>query len=266
MQLIDYLLASGMAPDERSARGIIMRGDALVNERPQSSPHFEIEEGDAVRVRGEVSHSVTRGQLKIAPVMERIGFEVNGRICLDLGVSTGGFTQALLERGAARVYAVDVAYGITAVELRSDPRVVLLERTNARELTPAHVPEAVARVVGDLSFISWSSVVPAIVPLLAPQAELLLLVKPQFELAAQGRSAELAAGIASSALQWRDSLLALFETWQRHQLTALAIVPAALRGARGNQEFFAYLRYADAGVSLEQYTNMVDAAIEECAP
>ncbi len=128
-------------------------------------------------------------------MLERLELDCAGKVCLDLGVSTGGFTQVLLERGAARVYAVDVGYGITAMEIRNDPRVVLLERTNARLLTPRQVPEPVEVVVGDLSFISWAAVLPAIVAAAGSAGGA----------AAAGQTAVRACGAGSGALarRWR---------------------------------------------------------------
>jgi 23S rRNA (cytidine1920-2'-O)/16S rRNA (cytidine1409-2'-O)-methyltransferase len=134
MRLLDHLLAQGLAPDERSARGLVMRGDVLVDNRPVTSPAADIDETSIIRLRTEAHTDVSRGAAKLRPVIERTGFSCAGHVALDLGAATGGFTQVLLEQGATRVYAVDVAYGALAHELRQDPRVVVLERTNARNL------------------------------------------------------------------------------------------------------------------------------------
>ena len=264
MKLLEYLLHNNCAADERTARGLIMRGDVLVADRPVTSPHAEVPEGAVVRLRiGAGSQDVSRGALKLRPALERTGFSATGRIALDLGVSTGGFTQVLLEQGAQRVYAVDVAYGTIAVELRNDPRVVLLERTNARGLTRKHLPEPPERVVGDLSFISWGAVLPAVVPLLAPGAELLLLVKPQFELAAKGRNDELRDGVVRSSQVVADCLIGLYNTWTGQGLNPRQVVPAGVRGAKGNQEFFAFLVLETPAATDEQYSAMVHGTIGE---
>jgi len=263
MKLLSYLLDSNLAPDERSARGLIMRGDVLINEQPVTSPAAEIKPEDVVRLRrGSSDTDVSRGAQKLRPVWERVKFDCLGHISLDLGVGTGGFTQVLLEQGARRVYAVDVAYGTIALQLRNDPRVVLLERTNARELTRELVPEVITRVVGDLSFISWTAVLPAVIPLTDADAELLLLVKPQFELAAAGRGAELRDGIVEDLKAARSCLENLYNTWCGHGLAPLAVVPAALRGAKGNQEYFVHLKRSDV-ISLPEYQDLVEAALAE---
>ncbi|MBN2082254.1 hypothetical protein JW859_08605 [bacterium] len=263
MLLRDYLLANNLAPDERTARGLIMRGDVLVDDRPVTSPAFTVPEGSAVRIRGGADNAdVSRGAGKLRPVAARLGFACAGLVALDLGVATGGFTQVLLELGAARVYAVDVAYGTVALCIREDPRVVLLERTNARQLTAELVREPVARVVGDLSFISWRAVLPAVHPLLAAAAELLLLVKPQFELAAAGRDDCLEQGIVADPRAERECLAGLYNVWVEHGLAPCAVVPAALRGAKGNQEYFVYLRRGQAAGEAD-YLRLVDGALKE---
>lgn len=264
MKLIDYLLEHNLAADARTARGLIMRGDVLVNDRPQTSEHSSVPAGVVVRLRsGANSTDVSRGVLKLRPVVERLGFDCQGLIALDLGVSTGGFTQVLLELGAGRVYAVDVAYGTIDLRLRDDARVVLLERTNARELSKAQVPEPVARVVGDLSFISWAAVLPAVIPLLAPAAELLLLIKPQFELAAQGRGDLLDGGVVRDAATVTNCLASLYNTWQERGLEPQAVVPAGVRGAKGNQEYFTHLVAGRTAGGRAAYTAQVLQAVAE---
>lgn len=263
MKLLEYLLAQGLAPDERTARGLIMRGDVLVADRPVLSPHHVVKTGQPVRLRASAGDDVSRGALKLRPVAERAGFDCAGRICLDLGVATGGFTQVLLERGAARVYAVDVAYGTVALSIRNDSRVVLLERTNARFLNQRLVPEAIERTVGDLSFIGWSAVLPAVRPLLAPGAELLLLVKPQFELAAAGGEAALVGGVAVDSVMIGSCLRNLYNTWVNHDLSPRAVFPAAIKGAKGNQEYFVHLEAGGTPAARASYEQMLKTAQEE---
>jgi len=263
MLLLDYLLATNLAPDERTARGLIMRGDVLVDDRPVTSPAFAVRDGAGVRLRGGAnSTDVSRGAGKLRPVAARAGFNCAGLVALDLGVATGGFTQVLLELDARRVYAVDVAYGTVALSIREDPRVVLLERTNARQLTTELIPEPVERVVGDLSFISWHAVLPAVRPLLAEQAELLLLVKPQFELAAAGREDCLEQGIVADPRAGRECLAGLYNGWVEHGFAPRAVIPAALRGAKGNQEYFVYLKTGRAANEAD-YLRLVDNALKE---
>ncbi len=269
MQLLEYLL-EGIVSDERTARGLLLAGRVLVNDKVQTSPHFELPADAAVRVKGRIDQPVSRGADKLRPVLEASGIEVSSKVCIDLGASTGGFSQVMLEAGAARVYAVDVGYGLIAEPLRRDPRIVLLERTNARLLSAEQVPDPIEVAVGDLSFISWRAVLPATAALLAPGAELLLLVKPQFELAALGRGAELQGGLVAGAELAQEALLGLYNVWVQHSLQPRAVYPAAIRGASGNQEYFVQLKLvtaADAtadptGVTGESaYLSAVEAAI-----
>jgi 23S rRNA (cytidine1920-2'-O)/16S rRNA (cytidine1409-2'-O)-methyltransferase len=265
MRLLDALLERGLAPDERTARGLILSGRVLVDDRPVTSEHAEVQAEQALRVKGDTSGDLSRGARKLRPAIQRAGFEVAGMICLDLGVSTGGFTQVLLENCAAKVYAVDVSYGVTASEIRIDPRVVLLERTNARELAHEHVPEPVQRVVGDLSFISWAAVLPAIVPLLAEGARLLLLVKPQFEIPAELRDEALHGGVVSDPRYWIEALYSLSGTWVANGLQVADVFPSELPGAKGNREFFVLLQLG-AMAQPQHYEQMVERAVEEATP
>jgi 23S rRNA (cytidine1920-2'-O)/16S rRNA (cytidine1409-2'-O)-methyltransferase len=261
MRLCDYLIASGLAQDEREARGLAMRGSVLINDQPVTSPLFEVTQQMRVRLRHALSADISKGAAKLRPVAESLGLNCAGRVCLDLGVSTGGFTQVLLERGAARIYAVDVGYGITALEIRNDSRVVLLERTNVRELTSAQVPEPVAVVVGDLSFISWAAVLPSVIPLLADQAVAVLLVKPQFELAARGQGRLLDHGVLRDPAIARGCINELYNVWVGHGLKPEAVVPAAATGAKGNQEYFVRLTAGGEMTDQAAYEAMVSAAL-----
>ena len=260
LNLLDYLLEHGLAPDERTARGLIMRGDVLVDEEPRTSPACSPAADCSIRIRGRVERPVSRGYDKLAPVADRLDLGLAGCNALDLGVSTGGFSQYLLDREVARLYAVDVAYGVVADSVRNDPRVVLLERTNARELNAELIPDALDFVTGDLSFIGWGAVIPAVMPLLAAQARLLLLVKPQFELAARGKGTELADGIVASRELRRHALELLWDTWHNVGLRPRAVLPSALKGQKGNQEYFVLLENHGADCTHEEYLNMASQA------
>jgi len=262
MKLLDALLERGLAADERTARGLILSGRVLVDDAPVSSEHADVQSEQALRVKGDTSGDLSRGARKLRPAIARAQFDVSDTVCLDLGVSTGGFTQVLLENGAAKVYAVDVSYGVTAHEIRTDPRVVLLERTNARELAHEHVPEQVARVVGDLSFISWAAVLPAIVPLLADAARLLLLVKPQFEIPAELRDEALHGGVVSDPRYWVEALYSLSGAWVTNGLAVCDVFPSELPGAKGNREFFVLLQLGSMA-QPQQYEQMVERAVAE---
>jgi 23S rRNA (cytidine1920-2'-O)/16S rRNA (cytidine1409-2'-O)-methyltransferase len=265
MNLLEYLQRSGIPAEERALRGIIMRGDVLINDQPVTSPAAQIPPGATIRIRGAVQRPVSRGYDKLKAPLERSAINVRERVCADLGASTGGFTQCLVEAGARLVYAVDVGYGLLAPELRNNPHVVVLERTNARLLSAAEIGEPLDLVVGDLSFISWRAVVPAIVDLLDPKAELFLLIKPQFELAAAGKLDPAGRGIVRRAEDMEACLESLYDLWSGCDLNSVAVYPAGLRGAQGNQEFFIHLRRNQRKVSLEEYEQQSRRAVAEVA-
>lgn len=173
------LVRRGICPTREKARGEILAGNVLVDDTVADKPGAKVRPEQAIRLRAEPLKYVSRGGLKLEAALERWPVDPAGRVCVDLGASTGGFTDCLLQRGAARVYAIDVGYGQLAWKLRQDPRVVVMERTNARHLEG--LPEPAELLVGDLSFISLRLVLPAARRLVAPGADALLLVKPQFE-------------------------------------------------------------------------------------
>jgi 23S rRNA (cytidine1920-2'-O)/16S rRNA (cytidine1409-2'-O)-methyltransferase len=173
------LVRRGLAETRHRAQQLLAAGEVLVDEVPCDKPATRVRPEQGVRVRTGTLRYVSRGGLKLEAALERWPVSVEGQACADLGASTGGFTDCLLQRGAARVYAIDVGYGQLAWKLRQDPRVVVMERTNARHLDA--LPEPATRIVGDLSFISLRLILPTVRRLLAPGGEAILLVKPQFE-------------------------------------------------------------------------------------
>ena len=179
---LDRLLVDrGLAPSRERAQRLIMAGDVLVDERPVSKPGAVVPGAAVLRLRTAPSPWASRGGEKLAGALDALEVDPGGRVCLDVGASSGGFTDVLLSRGARRVIALDVGYGQLAWALRQDPRVMVLERVNARVLEPAMLPEAPALATVDVSFISLALVLPAVVRVLAPGGEVLALVKPQFE-------------------------------------------------------------------------------------
>ncbi len=171
----------GLAPSRARAQALILAGRVLVNDIPVTKAGTKVADDAAVRLKGGGDSWVSRGALKLLPALDEWGIDPAGRVCLDVGASTGGFTHVLLERGAERVYAVDVGTNQLAWALRSDPRVVSLEKTNARHLTAEQIPEPVSLLVCDVSFISVTLVIPPAAALCTPGADLLVMVKPQFE-------------------------------------------------------------------------------------
>lgn len=181
LRLDAALVARGLAPSLERARVEVLAGNVLVDEQPAGNASDPVRDTQALRLRTLPARYVSRGGLKLEAALDAFAVAVDGRVAADLGASTGGFTDCLLQRGAARVYAIDVGYNQLAWKLRQDPRVVVMERTNARAL--AALPEPVSLVVGDVSFISLALILPTVRRLLAPGGEAVLLVKPQFEVA-----------------------------------------------------------------------------------
>jgi len=178
---LDVLLVErGLAESRHKAQALIMAGQVYMGERRCDKAGLSVEEGAALEVRGRMPY-VSRGGLKLEKAMAEFPIDLAGKTAADIGASTGGFTDCMLQNGAARVYAVDVGYGQLAWSLRNDPRVICLERTNARYLTAEQIPEPLDFASIDVSFISLGLILPALRPLMAPQGQAAVLVKPQFE-------------------------------------------------------------------------------------
>jgi len=215
-----------------------MAGQVLVDDVPVDKPGTRVRDDATLRLRGMASHFVSRGGDKLEGALDDLGIDPRGKLCLDVGASTGGFTDCLLQRGAQRVYAVDVGYGLLDAKLRDDPRVVVRERINARSLEAAQVPEPVELVVADVAFISLRLVVPALA-MVAPRAEWLLLVKPQFEV---GREQVGKGGVVrDDALRAAavESVRGAAEGLGWHEI---ARADSRVAGPKGNREIFLHLR------------------------
>ena len=179
---LDILVTErGLVESREKAKTLIMAGQVYVDGQKADKPGDTFSEDAAVEVRGKGLPYVSRGGLKLEKAMREFGLQLQGRTCMDIGASTGGFTDCMLQNGAQRVYSVDVGYGQLAWSLRTDPRVVNLERTNARYLTRKQVPEEIGFFSVDVSFISLTLILPAVRPLLAEHGQAVCLIKPQFE-------------------------------------------------------------------------------------
>jgi 23S rRNA (cytidine1920-2'-O)/16S rRNA (cytidine1409-2'-O)-methyltransferase len=193
--------------------------------------------------------------LKLAGALDAFAIDPTGRVALDVGASTGGFTQMLLDRGALRVFAVDAGRGQLHEKLRADPRVVVLEQTNARHLQPADVGEPCGLVTMDVSFISVLKILPALPPVLAPDADLVVLVKPQFEV---GKAQVGRGGIVREPALHAQALRDVArEAQASHGYVVRAACPSPLRGAEGNREFFLHLRRDGASLPAEELAALV---------
>ena len=236
MPRLDVLVTrSGLAESRERAQALILAGKVRVAGETIRRPDRAVSEDAAISVESGPDYA-SRGALKLAPALETFGVDPAGRICADIGASTGGFTDVLLRRGASRVYALDVGRGLLHWRLRQDPRVVVIERVNARDLES--FPEPVSLAVVDVSFISLEKVLPAL-RRAAPDADVIALFKPQFEV---GRSEVGKGGIVRDVAAI-DAALARFRTWcAENAYEVLAEARSEVAGAEGNREIFVHLR------------------------
>lgn len=230
----------GLTPSRARAQEAIEAGRVLVAGAPTTKAARLVDPGEALRVLEPPVRFVGRGGEKLAAALTRFGLDVTGRRAVDAGASTGGFTDCLLQRGAAEVVAIDVGYGQLHERLRQDPRVVNLERTNVRHLVADDVGGPVGVVVADLSFISLRTVVPTLVALATPEADLVLLVKPQFE---AGRAeVSRGRGVVREPAVWLGALRAVREALVHAGAAMMGAMVSPLTGAEGNVEFLAHVR------------------------
>lgn len=225
---------AGLAESRERAQALILAGKVRVAGETVRVPSRTVADDAPVAVDAEPGYA-SRGAFKLAPALDRLDVDPSARVCADIGASTGGFTDVLLRRGAARVYAVDVGRGLLHWRLRQDPRVVVIERQNARELES--FPEPIGLVVVDVSFISLEKVLPAI-RRAAPDAEVVALFKPQFEV---GRADVGKGGIVRSEAAV-EAALSRFRAWcEGNGYRIVADAPSELPGAEGNREIFVHL-------------------------
>lgn len=237
------LVARGLVATRSRARDLITRGHVMVDGVTVTKPGLEIVESADVSLSDDADMFVSRGALKLAAALAHFGYQVTGTTALDIGASTGGFTQVLLEAGAQRVYAVDVGRGQLDRSLLEDARVISLEGTDARSLTQAQISEPVGAIVADVSFISLTKALPVPLSFASPRAWLIALVKPQFE---AGREAVGKGGIVRDAAD-RQRAMSLVREWLAAQpgWSVDGVIESPLLGGSGNQEFLIGARKND---------------------
>jgi 23S rRNA (cytidine1920-2'-O)/16S rRNA (cytidine1409-2'-O)-methyltransferase len=235
LRLDQLLVERGLAESRARAQALVMAGLAFSGERRLDKPGMLVADDVPLAVKGPEHPWVSRGGVKLAHALDRFGIEPGGLVCLDVGASTGGFTDVLLSRGASRVYVVDVGRGQLAWKLRADPRVIVLERVNVRDLTPALIPEPIDLIVCDVSFISLTLALPAALTLAAPSATLVALIKPQFE---AGRKQVRKGGIVRDP-EVRREVCERISTWLAAQpdWQVSGLINSPIAGADGNVEF-----------------------------
>jgi 23S rRNA (cytidine1920-2'-O)/16S rRNA (cytidine1409-2'-O)-methyltransferase len=228
------LVLRGLASTREKAQAMILAGSVAVDGRRVDKAGAPVAEDAEVEVAGPPHPYVSRGGVKLAAALDAFGLDPAGRVCLDVGASTGGFTDCLLQRGAARVYAVDVGHGQLDARLRADPRVVVREKVNARALAREDVPEPVRLAAIDVSFISLRLVLPAVAPLVEPGGAIVALVKPQFE---AGRGEVPRGGVVRDEKVRRRVVDEVAAAGRALGLEVSGSIPSPIRGARGNEEF-----------------------------
>ena len=235
MRLDQALVARGLLPTRARARDVILRGEVKVAGQLARKPGKMVGAGDIIELSEGAGRYVSRSALKLAAALDEFSLAVAGQICLDIGASTGGFTQLLLERLAAKVYAVDVGRNQLHDSLRANPRVVSMEQTDARALCRDLIPEPITAIVADVSFISLTQVLGAALPLAADQAWLVALIKPQFEVGRDG----LGKGGIVRDVAAREAAVIKVQDWLGAQAgwQIIGTLPSPISGGAGNLEF-----------------------------
>lgn len=231
------LVELGLAPTRQRAQALILAGKVLVNDSPSTKAGEKVPVEAVIRLRGSDHPYVSRGGVKLAGALDSFSVSPEGRVGLDVGASTGGFTQVLLQRGALRVHAVDVGHSQMDWSLRSDPRVIQHEKVNARELTLDQIGERVGMVVIDVSFISLEKVVPALLPIAQADAEWITLIKPQFEV---GREWVGKGGIVTSTEAIDQAIARITERFESFGLRRVGLIESPITGTDGNREYLAH--------------------------
>jgi 23S rRNA (cytidine1920-2'-O)/16S rRNA (cytidine1409-2'-O)-methyltransferase len=254
---LDVLLVTGgLAESRRVAQKLILAGKVFVGENRADKPGMTVAVDAPIRIREQLPF-VSRGGSKLRAALDAFALDVVGFVCADVGASTGGFTDCLLQRGAARVYAIDVGYGQLDWKLRQDPRVIVMERTNARYLT--FLREPIDLVTIDASFISLRLILPAVMGWLKSDGQVVTLIKPQFE---AGREQVGKGGVVRAAAIHAEVLQRVLAWANEHSLTPLGLIRSPVIGPAGNVEFLARLRHGIAPAQADQ----IEAMIVACSP
>jgi 23S rRNA (cytidine1920-2'-O)/16S rRNA (cytidine1409-2'-O)-methyltransferase len=252
---LDVLLVEqGLTVSRSNAQALVLAGEVRVNSQPASKPGMKIPRDSMIELIARAPY-VSRGGFKLAKALDDFAFDVTELVCADVGASTGGFTDVLLQRGARRVYAIDVGYGQLDWKLRNDDRVVVMERTNARYLE--RLPEQVDFASVDVSFISLKLIIPKVMNWMSAGGQIIALIKPQFEAGPEKvekggviRKEEVHRNVLENIIQWSIS----------HKLYPAGLIPSPIKGAAGNREFLILLN------SQREYLIDIEEAMDRCFP
>ncbi len=237
-RLDQIIVEKGFAQNRSRSRALIMAGKVFVNNRLADKPGITVRENDDILLKGNDIPYVSRGALKLAQAVDSFNINVNNLICMDVGASTGGFTDYLLQNGAEKIFAVDVGYGQFAWKLRQDPRVVVIERTNIRYMPLEIIPVQIDLSVIDVSFISLKIVVPAVLKFMKKKGTIVALIKPQFEV---GKGKVGKGGIVRDNALVENVIQDLTDFFTKTGLICSCAVPSPISGSKGNKEFLVML-------------------------
>lgn len=253
-----YLVENGMVSGRDLAKSLIMEGKVYVNNQKADKAGDQVGEKDKVELRGETLKYVSRGGLKLEKAMSEFSISLQGLVAMDIGASTGGFTDCMLQNGAIKVYSVDVGYGQLAWKLRTDERVVNMERTNIRYVTKETIGEELDFASIDVSFISLKLVLPVACELLKDGGELVALIKPQFE---AGREKVGKKGVVRDPEVHREVIEAVTEFAQNNGLNVLGLEFSPIRGPEGNIEYLMYARKEKLS-EIRSFTDEISALVD----
>lgn len=257
---LDVLVVEkGLADSREKAKALIMAGIVYVNDIKEDKAGSTFEETALIEVRGKTLAYVSRGGLKLEKAMQTFPVSPNGKVCLDIGASTGGFTDCMLQNGAVKVYAIDVGYGQLAWKLRCDERVVCMEKTNIRYVTPEDIPDRALLASIDVSFISLKLVLSVVRDLLGEEGEIIALIKPQFE---AGKEKVGKHGVVRDKAVHREVIENVLAEAKKAELFAAGLTFSPVKGPEGNIEYLVYLKkMADGNDSIE--SSDIQRVVEE---
>ena len=258
---LDVLLVEkGLANSRELAKAYIMAGNVYVDGQKEDKAGTKVAVNADIEVKGSQMKYVSRGGYKLEKAINEFGVQLEGKICLDIGASTGGFTDCMLQNGASKVYAIDVGYGQFAWKLRQDERVVCLEKTNVRYVTHEQVPDEGDFASIDVSFISLTKVLPAVLGVLGPNGQLVCLIKPQFE---AGREKVGKKGVVRDINVHREVIEMIVNYVRAQNLGILALDFSPIKGPEGNIEYLIYLDKSQTGMNEEEVTARLEEVVAE---
>ena len=258
---LDVLLVQqGLANSRELAKAYIMAGNVYVDGQKEDKAGTKVAVTAKLEVKGNQMKYVSRGGYKLEKAMDVFGIRLNGKICLDIGASTGGFTDCMLQNGASKVYAIDVGYGQFAWKLRNDERGVCLEKTNVRYVTHEQVPDEGDFASIDVSFISLTKVLPAVLGVLGEKGQLVCLIKPQFE---AGREKVGKKGVVRDSSVHREVIEMIVEYVRTQSLGILGLDFSPIKGPEGNIEYLIYLDKSQSGMHEDEVQARVDTVVAQ---